>query len=288
MLRSMRSVTVLACVLCTVPAACVAIGVPKVIKDKAAKAVGKKTEEAAAPSDQNIQFDDVMLELTNARLDLLLAGVHAADKTNAQRKPLLEKREKMLEEEAAFVEKYNDAIQDAQQKHDATVQCVDDELRATENERGEAIQKQAMSDPAVRQKYMDMVQRMAMAQAKGDTAAYSKMLNEMTALTAPTRADSLAAFKKCGPVPPVHPMAAKLESMRQQSGAIDAQLRSLDGQGMSQTLGASGMTAPQYGMARERVERYLQQTRSGSQPTGFSSSELGALASHRDALSAAF
>ncbi len=279
---------VVMCVGCALPESSHAIGVPKSIKDKAAKAVGQKAGVTDHAAGQNVEFTDVLLELTDERLDKILAGVHAAEATNKEHAVLVARKQRLLQEEADLLDKYGEAINAAQLKHDAAETCFEEELHERANKRSDEIGKRAMSDPALRQKYIEMGQRMGMAHATGDSVALSKVQAEMLSLLAPTREDSLAASKKCGPVPPLHPQAARLGGVREESGSIDASLRENEDQGNKLMSGGSGLTQEQFGMARERIEMYLASIRNQETPTGFTSNELSSLSSHREALSAAF
>lgn len=270
-------------------------GAVKSLKDKAGKAAaqkgaekaGGKAGQAPAPDEAPPEFGGNLLELTSDRLDQVLKGLKAGEEAKRPRADVIARRQKVEAELTSVNDKFSEAIDEANRKRNDAENCYSDALQDIGKRRNKELEQKMMSDPALYQKYMAMAQRLGMAQASGDTATVSKLQEEMLALSRPTRADTVAAQQKCGPLPARHPMAARLEALQHQATSFDDELRAIDEKSNESQAKASGMTARQFAMARERIEMYLASVRGNAPPRGFGANELSALASHRSALEAA-
>lgn len=260
----------------------------KKAKDKAAQAVSNKaTGKTAASGGGTVEFTDELLELNGERLDQVLKGLEAGDQVLAGRAALVTKRDRLRNEAGTIVNQHGPAMDAAREKHDTAERCWREFLDEKRSERDEEMRQKAMSDPAIREKMMGLTMRMAEAQAAGDSVAMSRLVREAEAMSGPTHADSLAARQKCGPVPPPHPMDAKVEALRREAAAADEQIRANDQKSIDAQVAASGLTAAQFAMARERLLLWLAAIRSKGQPRGFSSVELAAIDERRPALETA-
>ncbi len=283
---------VLACLIVALVAAPPAqAGLGSVIKSattKAAKKVGQRVEPTtAAPSAPGAPptFDETLLELNAGQLDHVLAGFKAARGANQGRGELVARKAKLQDEAGALSEKFGPAIDAAQRKHNDAERCWREELDQRQEANQKAIEQKMRSDPAMQQKMMAMATQLGQAQARGDTAAMLRIQAEF-GLSGLTHADTLAAQQKCGAMPPLHPAQAQIESLQDQVRKVDADLRAMDGKSMAAQTKASGLTAAQFAMARERIEMYLAAAKGSPRPGGFSESELAALGAHQDELAA--
>lgn len=265
----------------------------KKAKDKAAGAVVDKAAGKAAPAPADAgtgpapEFDEDLIELDAAHLDQVLAGMKAGEAVLASRAPLVEQRRKLDAERSAVSSQYGDAIEAARSRRAEVENCWREDLDAKKSARDEAMQQRVMSDPALREKIMSLSMELAQAQAAGDAKTVARLQGEMLAMSAPTKADTLAAQKKCGALPPAHPMAAKLESLQQGLSDVDARIRDNDQKSIDAQVEASRLTQPQFSLARERLLLWYEAVHARRTPRGFSAAERSALDAKRTALEAA-
>lgn len=260
----------------------------KSAKDKASKVTGKKpTAAAPAAADTRVEFDDQILELTDERVVQFLAGLKAMEAARAKAAPLYERRQKLQEEIGGLNDKHGQAISAANSKRSDVESCWSELLDAAQEKRSSEMQQKMMSDPGLRDKFMAMAQKMGAAQASGDTLALRKVQQEMMAIAGPTSADSAAARQKCGAVPAAHPVGVQIDGLQAKSSEIAEQIRGIEEQAIADQAKSSGLDGRQFAMARERIEMYLSRARAKQQQVGFSAVELGALATHVEALEAA-
>jgi hypothetical protein len=259
----------------------------KAAKNKAAQTAATRVVKPGGGAAERVEFTDEILELSGSRLEQVLKGFDAASAITADRAALVAKRARMESEANALEEKQGKAISGARQRHDDAEECWNHSLQAKREEREKATQEKMMADPAMREKMMALGQRMAVAQAKGDAEGVRKAQAEIMGLAGPTHADTVAAQQKCGPVPPLHPAAARIDSLRAAVQDANDSVRAMDRKAIGKQSMASGMEPEQFAMAQERIELYLQAVRANGTPHGFTDGELKALASHRDALESA-
>jgi hypothetical protein len=261
-------------------------GFTKSIKDKAAQAAGQKVESTTGLDGEAVEFNNVILELTSERLDAILAGLKAGKDATSGRPALAARKQKLEAQVSALVDKNGKEMDAAREKRNAAERCRDDAFHAIKTERDEDVRKRLMTDPALRQKMMTLSQQMGMAQTKGDTAEVSRLTREMASLSTLTREDSIAVDKKCGPLPPRHPAEIQIEVLQKETASIDEQIRGMEKNSLASESKASGLSETQFDMALERIQMYLERAKSKSAQHGFTSSELKALAAHREALDA--
>jgi len=291
-IRSMLAAIAALLVLSFVPVATAHAGLPSMGSLKA-KLTGKKTPEAtddtgaAGSNGGKVTYNDVVIEITDARLDGFIAGLKAGRDVMQGHDELVTRRGDLQDQISAIMDKDGkavDASRDAMQK---VRQCRDQEYRDMEHEHSQKLQQQMMSDPAAREKLIRQSQEMSMAQSKGDTATVARIQREIGATAGLSKADSLEAEKQCDPMPKPHPSAAKVEALEHELSAADRSIRSMEQKALPAEAQASGLTESQFAMMRERVEMFLAVPENKPVPRGFSESELKALASHRAALKAA-
>ena len=259
-------------------------------KDRAAQAAGKRVPGATTPAvqqEEQIEFTDDLVELTAVRVEGVIKGVQAGEAAAGDRTPLLARRKKLQDQIDPLVQKYGDVIDAARNKHNAVLECIDSELQDAAHKREKEMEKTAQNDPAMRAKLLDLSMRMAQAQMSGDSLALRKVMEEMYNFGGPTREDTLAAQKECGPVPKLHPMGVKVDSLQALVESVNEDLRKMDKRSDRAQVQASGLTSGQLAMSKERIILYLQAVKSGQAPRGFTSGERKVLDEHRDALSSA-
>lgn len=259
----------------------------KKAKEKAAQAaagkLGGKSPASASggASDDAVEFTDEVLEFTPARIEQVLKGLRAGSDVLAGRAALVSKRDQLQNEAGKLADQYGTAMDAARQKRDKVEDCWREVLDDRRHARDEEMQKKMMSDPAMREKVMEIGLEMADAQARGDTAAVSAAQRKMEAFAGPTHADTVAAAAKCGALPPLHPMDAKLTALQKQAADVDGQIRHNDEQSVAAQVKASGMTEAQFAMARERLLMWYSAVRAKQNPRGFTPSERSALDARR-------
>ena len=248
--------------------------------------VGGASNGGAAPT-----FDDVTLELTTDRVAQVLRGLTAGravlDGANGSpsRASLIARRDDAARKSAALSDANNKAFEAYYQKRDATQRCRSDAERASSDKRQQAneqkqkeFQAKAMSDPAFREKAMAAAQKIAAAQQRGDTAEMRRLMTELNGGAGnDSRADSIAADKACGPLPPKPAAMAQMEQLDAQANSLSDQIRKVEESSSATEVKESGLTERQYLMARERIEAYLSAMKYKSQPRGFTPRELEAL-----------
>jgi DNA repair exonuclease SbcCD ATPase subunit len=227
----------------------------------------------AAQSAGQPKFDNVILELTPARVAKLIAGKRAGQQLanvpgglvafRTQLSTLEERQSKIYETE---VEKIN---------------AWDEKRRAAENCRDSVLialkeKKSNWSDPQVMQKMQQLAMAIATAQAKGDTAEARRLAEQVQQLSAPSPSDSADARRGCpvpaptGLVKQYLDLQTQIESLREQIAKLEQAVRLAE-----QT--ASGMDERQLAMACERARMFIQNMRNQQNQAGFTAIEVAAL-----------
>ncbi|HET9952333.1 MAG TPA: hypothetical protein VFS09_11125 [Candidatus Eisenbacteria bacterium] len=264
----------------------------KSAEEKAAKAAGVSQEEQApAITNDTVVFDDVVLELTPARLEGIVATFNAAKSASAGRPELVEKLNKAQEERNNYWDKHEEEIQAVRQKRDDAELCRQDGLREMMDRKTAEYSQKALSDPAIRDKYMKIAQQYNAAAASGDTAATKAAQEAMMKVILPSREDTLEVYKKCPPVPAPLPSETKLDAMDKEIASLNGRIRDIDGKVSEAQAQQGGMTRGQFAMASERIQMYLswRQSKSYSKSAtrGFSKEEIDALEKYLEKLIAA-
>lgn len=264
-------------------------GAIKAAKDKAAKAAGRKQAESPVTTGSTVQFDETTLELTGDLLDKLIQCRKAAEAEARpqDRQALVERRDAITKEIGALSAKNGDAIAANANQRGTWTNCMSVALDEIRKKKGEALAQQIMANPASGEKLARLSAEMQQAQMRGDTAAVARLQRETDAMFGPAHADSLAAEKECGPLPPLHPAAVRIEALQKELAQVDQKIRDLDEKLARLLPQKCGMTDEQIHMAWERIELYLARTDGKSTPLGFSQTEIQALGERKDALKAA-
>jgi len=276
--------------LVTAPPARAGLGdMMKKATDKAAKSVEKKATPTAPC--KAVEYDEVVLELTNDRVEHILAAFKAAGEAGAERPALVEKLNKLNDERGAIWDKNYEAIQKTQSKRDDIKGCYHDGYKAAEQRRAEEYSKRALTDPVLLAKYQRLAQENNAAAMKGDSAAMNRMMQGMHEEMAPTPDDSLQVRKQCGPLPPKSAAEEKVDALDKQITSLNDQIATVDENVAKAQAQKGGMDDQQWAAALERIRNYMAYSGGGkssskSPPCGFSSAEAEALSKHAEQLKA--
>ena len=288
---TMRLSLVTRAVLAAAVVAAIAAPVPahaqfgKLLKKAKEKVVGDKDRAAASGPSGSVRpgepkFDANVLELDPSLVDRMLRGM-AAEARSAQSSAA--KAEK-INAEIAAIQKESDEIASKHPSDERAAwentnykveECITDELqRRQETHEGDMQDMQArlMSDPALRQKMIEISQRASAEMQRGDSAAAQKTLAEADALTYPhAKEDSAAAKKKCGTPVPRPSWMDREDALVERRSQLADQLRKGEGVARDTALqvvakgggggvgtgngGGAGapLTAVQYSIALERM-----------------------------------
>jgi hypothetical protein len=252
------------------------IGIPKKVKDTVSKSAEKKASPQAA--EEPVVFDEVTLELTEARLADILATCSRIQQVSAGRPALVAKLDKANEERSKHLEKYEGKMQSLRDKRSEVESCREEKIGAIRDRKTQEYSQRALSDPALRDKYMKAAAEYNAAAAKGDSTATQKLYEVMYSEMLPTKEDSAKVAQECGPIPPVSPEEKKMDALDKDAAAIQQQLRDLDEQiAAAQASEKGALTREQWGMAVERIQMFLAQQNSKNAPRGFSEEEIKAM-----------
>jgi hypothetical protein len=240
-------------------------GLVKKAKDKAAQAVDKKAEspdespDAAATAHPRgkLVFDDIMVELTEARVSHIIAAVEASAAITAGRPALVEKVEKLMQERHALEDKHGDAMRELRSKRGDVEVCLHDGYGEARDRRSAEYQQKALTDPAIREKFTRAAQQYNAAAARGDTTARQKLNEILMSAILPTREDSAAVEQKCGPVPPPSPAETQASALDKQITSTEEQIRDMDKKAADAQAKKVGLSEGQLAMALERIKMYL-------------------------------
>ncbi|MGE5177948.1 MAG: hypothetical protein ACM3PF_02520 [Bacteroidota bacterium] len=266
----------LACAAIASPASA-RIGPLKKLKEK----VAKKVENQVAPdaSSQNAAgdkpvFDDVTLPLTDARIAGILDAFHKSQKITAGRPALVAQRNKASDERGKLLTKDGEAIQNLRSKRNEVERCYQDGYQAAQDKKSEEYKARAMSDPALREKFMKASMEYNAAAAKGDSVAVQKLQATLFSEMLPSKEDSAAVRKSCGVMPPKSAAEIRSEDLNKQIASIDEEIRKIDEQAQNES---AGMNRQQWGMALERIQLYLEAKKAKKAPRQFTDEEIQAI-----------
>lgn len=259
----------------------------KSAKDKAAKATRQRPAEAPGHAGETVAFDETTLELTGALIDKLVAARNASASTASGRPALVKRRDANRTEAGALKDKHGGEIWDNANSRANAQGCIDGALQDMQRQKQEAEMKKMMADPRSSEKILKLTAAMNDAQLKGDQAEVTRLHKQLTDLYGATHADSVAAEKKCGGMPPLHPAAARIAVLDDEVTTIDEKIRDMDKKALKIQTDAAGLNERQLMMCWERVEMYLAQCGTNPAPRGFSPIELKALSENQSALKAA-
>lgn len=284
-------------VLLTCRAAALAAAVATIAASTAEAQIGgllkkakKQVEQtvAGAPSEAPVPFDEVILELTDARLVQIVAGLEAGRRVldgeagspslaslSAERDRTIDERVRLHDANSAAIERYR-------QNSSRIRECRDDAFGAIEQAQRDRYTERVANDRALQQVVMTLSQELAAATQVGDTVAMRRVhqrLQEAARVVA-TPADSAAIDARCGRMPAAPAVLATIDSLEARERRAAQTIRSMEERASSEEVRASGLERRQLGMARERILLFL------SAPTdrparGFSPAERTNLSGRR-------
>jgi hypothetical protein len=237
------------------------------------KAVSQAT--AGAQGGEPVKFDSVVLEITADRITRVTAGRRAARQyADGPNGPAAhEARFDSLDaRQAAIYEKEVHNINAWDGKRMEHGACLDSAFSALRDEASDRT-----PDSQRLQKMMELGLAMAAAQQRGDTAEARRILDALEQQKAPSRADSLAALKACGPVPAQsaiirqwYELKARLDTLGSLEAAAEDSVRAIEQR-------ISGMSPRQSAVLCERIKLYVEQLKARKQG-GFTDAELKTMA----------
>jgi len=289
----------------------------KLLKKAKEKVVGDKDSSAAAESSgratgplqfRNAKFDDDVIELTPAVLDRVMRGMSAEvavlKRSAVSGKNLSDEVESANKEYDQIGKDHPDTEREAWESSNRKIEdCIDEKVGELNEQHQSDAPARFMSDPALRQKMADIVEKAGTASERGDTAASRKYMDELEAVSNPyAKEDSAAARKQCGTPAPKPAWLVRQEKLATQRSALADSLRNLEGRARDTAIvatgqgggaahggggsqGASGqLTRKQYSIALERLVGWAAATEPGSKSgqsyarlARYSSTELEAM-----------
>lgn len=247
---------------------------------KVKEKIGKAVEQKAAPDKTADDpagppvFDDVTVELTDARIGSILDAFHKAQKVTAARQALVAKRDKVNDDRAKLMDKEEEKIRELRSKRDEVDLCYSDGYHHAQDRKAEEYQNRALSDPALRDKFMKAAQQYNAAAAQGDTTAIRKIHEIILAEIVISREDSAAVRASCGPLPPKSGAEVRLEQLDREIAALDEQIRALDEKVADES---AGLNRQQWGVALERIQLYVAAKKAKKAPRAYTEAEIQAI-----------
>jgi hypothetical protein len=264
------------------------IGIPKKVKDAVGKSAEQKApaEANATAPDEPVVFDEVVLELTEERVQGILTAFERAEKASAGRPALVAKVEKANEERGKIDEKHGERIREDQRRRSEIEVCYHDGYQAAQDRKTQEYQQKALTDPAIREKFAKVAMEQNAAAAAGDTAAIQKINAVLYSEILPSKEDSAAVRKGCGSMPSPSAEEKKLDALDKELSSLNEQIRKIDDQ-VSKEQG--GLNPQQWGMALERIQTFLsaKKQKPSDSPMRFSEEELKAMEKHLEDLKSA-
>jgi len=246
---------------------------------------------AGSPAEAAVPFDEVILELTEARLAQLIAGFEAGRRVldgteggpslaslSVDRERAIEERVRLYEANSAEIERYERStvrIRD----------CRDDAFASLERAQRERYNERVMSDPALQQVVTSLAQELAAATQAGDTAAMQRVHRRLqdAARIAASPSDSAAIDGRCGRMPVAPAVIARIESLSEREQSAAQTIRGMEERASREEARVSELQPRQLVMARERILLFLS-ARPERASRGFSPAERASLSSRRTEL----
>ena len=264
--------------------------------DKAAEKAADKAGEKAADAGLGAQpkFDEVLVELNETRLTAAIKGLARERdlRTNGDLAGRLKAAAALDSSARAARDKTREARDRWDDSRSRVTSCIDKVLE--ERSKGhEAIVRQkaaqfaldaqaqaaAGKTTALPQKFAAIQTEMLQAYAKGDTIMAVRKQGELYKLFGiDLAADSAAGRAKCGAIPAKPADVARADKLEEDATAASTAARELEQRAGDEAARAAGMTLPQFALARERLEMWVQSHGKGA----YSASERAALKAHLD------
>ena len=243
----------------------------------------KKLNQATAGPivGEPVKFDNATLEITADRINKLIAAKRATKQFAAGPtgpEAYAAKMAPLDNRQVAIYTKEVDNINKWDGKRMERERCLDSAFTAIKDKANARTSAQGLNDPQM-QKFMQMSQQMAMAQARGDTAEVRKIIALLEKMKQPTRADTLAAENACGPVPVQSAVIKEWFDLKGQIDALAKQKAAAEDSLNAMEQRLSGMDARQAAIFCERIKSYVVQLKTKKKQTPFTDDELKTMAS---------
>lgn len=271
-------------------------GLMKKAQQKMADKAAEKAADKAADAGLGAQpkFDEVLIELNEARLTAAIKGLARERdlRSNGDLAGKLKAAAALDSSSRAAMDRTRDARDRWDDSRSRITSCIDKVL--DERSKGhDALVRQKMAQymldaqaqatagkaSALPQKMSAIQTEMLQAFAKGDTILAVRKQGELFKLFGiDLAADSAAGRAKCGSIPAKPADVARADKLTEESVAAATAARELEQRAGEEAAKAAGMTLPQFALARERLEMWVQTHGKGS----YSAAERAAIKAHLD------
>lgn len=265
-----------------------ALALPRSAEAQLGGLIKKKVNQATAGPmvGEPVKFDNVVLEITPDRINKLIAAKRVskqfAEGPNGPQ-AYEAKVQSVDARQAAIYSKEVNNINALEARRADRERCLDSAFSELKDKARARTTPQSLNDPQM-QKFMQLGQQMAMAQARGDTATVNKIIAQLEKLKEPTKADSLAAWKACGPLPATPAiiqqwldLKAQLDTLGKQKAAAEDSVRAMEKR-------ISGMDERQSAVFCERIKAYIAQLKTKQKGLAFTDDELKVMANLAQAI----
>lgn len=257
----------------------------KMASKAASQAVGASGVTGDSPT-----FDERVLELTDARISSVVAGVQAAENVTgpggATRATLLARAGAANDQRNALLEKRDDDLRRYDDDTRRVNMCTQQVLDSLTQVHNEALAKKARAlatsaDPMGSRLMQDVMQATMESQrlmAAGDTAGAVQVQRALMKKQGidPAR-DSTLATARCGKLPAKAAWHQQADSLLEVANRSMRQAQAIDQQSADAGAKAAGMTPQQFAIARERIKAFAAANGNPSSSWRFSPSERKAL-----------
>jgi hypothetical protein len=257
---------------------------------RAAAKVARQSAEVTGVGSAPPSFDDTVLELTEARLTAVVAGMEAAatftGEGGATRASLVARAAAANAQRDALIETHDAEWQRLQADERRIIQCTTGIVDSLGQVRNAELEKKrralaASADPMntrLMQEIMQGTMEMQRHVAAGDTAAAMAVQRAMQKkLGFDPASDSAYAVTRCGRVPATPSWRLQSDSLLTLANTLMRQAQALDEQAAAAGARTAGMTAQQFAVARERIVAYANANGAPSASWRYSATERRAL-----------
>lgn len=215
-------------------------------------------------------------------LDAELAPKQQRDALARQSDETQTTRSKLLQAHQAELDAYQKAQSDHQQCTDAAWSRISDEHQAAAQKKQQEILSTPGGMQKAQQDAMALAQQMRALMQKGDTAGAQRlqMTYAQRNLGLDPRADTLAVEKQCGKDPAKPAWLVQSDALAARVDTLDRQISQLESTIGTRGVQASGMSAVQYNLARERIVNWYYGGASHTSVQQFGADELKMLNAH--------
>jgi hypothetical protein len=227
----------------------------KKAKEKLQKATGQQVEGQQTPEGDDVVFDNVVVELTNDRVAKVVAAFQKASAEGAARPQLQDQYNQKNAERNEVTNKNGEALNALREKRGEVDRCYQDNYRKITERKTQDLAANPM-DPARLAKNAKLAAENNAAAAKGDSAAIQRMQTALNAEMFPSKEESLAVRKSCGPPPPKSAVEQRIDTLDKDIASLSEELRKFDERIAKAQAKEGSLTQQQWSVAMERVTMY--------------------------------